>query len=886
MSKKIKLIFAILLFIAVGLMAKFALAADFGLNEVSSTINLSQADPRVIIARIIQIALTFLGVIALVLIIYAGFLWMTSGGEEEKIEQAKRILKNAIIGIIIILSAWAVTTFILNRLLDAFGAGNNGYTPTTTIIDTGLGAMGACTVETTYPESNQKDVARNSSIMITFKEEIKLDSVCLDNNSIPCTCGEASCNKINPETIRVYESDLGDACSDTCPTPSTNVTDVLVTIASGNKILILTPLSPLGSPDINTWYTVRITKDFKKVDGSSMFQYCGSNELRWGFEVSTNLDLTPPIVNLGGIFPQPDNDEDIQGEVASAQAATGAITVNDCPQIYSSAQVIQITPNDSTVELDYRGAVSKFTVSVPADAPNKAQLFDDRNSLLGVTDWTSEGVATFSGYLSIQTNNPQAGNLWEISIQPEQLADTLTVDTTIYTFAATSQNNNIFVDVANCNEEQQAMAIQAKLSGNPAVDVLRSNRKVILTAKIAGKGGNDIAINTTNPTDLRIDDMAGGVDQQIINQIRDKKDNPMNSVIQINFNEAINPVTVSGMSDDVSQYIRVLNANVGSAGDGTPCVTNSDCLSYSCENNVCQGDYLSGKFLVSNAYRTVEFISDDECGVNGCGEKIYCLPANSHLNVELMAANFNTCETDGDCLSFSPYKNCSFTPLGYKTCQDHNNRNYPAANLNNLDGIIDAAINSLDGNRDVYADGPIDFFSDNYQTEVSKKDKYKFSFYVNDQIALDPPQITAVNPIQGQNEVSLVDPMEISFNSLMMNSSLRTGSTIINNGTSTFEHKLINLRSAATEPLGYWIINENKDVNPLDGVPDLTITQIKHSLFSESVSYKSQVGSGVKDIYQNCFKPSAGPNCLVTDETPSCCFGVETSILGSDGNCE
>jgi len=48
-------------------------------------------------------------------------------------------------------------------------------------------------------------------------------------------------------------------------------------------------------------------------------------------------------------------------------------------------------------------------------------------------------------------------------------------------------------------------------------------------------------------------------------------------------------------------------------------------------------------------------------------------------------------------------------------------------------------------------------------------------------------------------------------------------------------------------------------VNTADGIVDISNAFIKHSKFYESTSYRSQVGSGVKDIYQNCFKPSAGP---------------------------
>ncbi len=69
------------------------------------------ADIRVTAAKIINIVLEFLGIIFLGLTIYAGFLYMTAGGNEENTQKAKDMLRNAIIGLIIILSAWAITRF-------------------------------------------------------------------------------------------------------------------------------------------------------------------------------------------------------------------------------------------------------------------------------------------------------------------------------------------------------------------------------------------------------------------------------------------------------------------------------------------------------------------------------------------------------------------------------------------------------------------------------------------------------------------------------------------------------------------------------------------------------------------------------------------------------
>jgi len=76
-------------------------------------------DPRVIAATIINVFLGFLGIVAVVLIIWAGFTWMTAGGNEEKIEKAQKTLSAAIIGLIIILAAWGIASFITDSLVDA-----------------------------------------------------------------------------------------------------------------------------------------------------------------------------------------------------------------------------------------------------------------------------------------------------------------------------------------------------------------------------------------------------------------------------------------------------------------------------------------------------------------------------------------------------------------------------------------------------------------------------------------------------------------------------------------------------------------------------------------------------------------------------------------------
>ncbi len=115
----------------------------------------------------------------------------------------------------------------------------------------------------------------------------------------------------------------------------------------------------------------------------------------------------------------------------------------------------------------------------------------------------------------------------------------------------------------------------------------------------------------------------------------------------------------------------------------------------------------------------------------------------------------------------------------------------------------------------------------------------------------------------------------------MMKSSLKTGSTVIRSGNQNFTHRRVNLWGSAPYPLGYWINSEDIDLNqalnlPLDGL-DETHLYINHSLFADSMSHKAEVGSGVKNIYQNCFKPSASNDCNANSSNPTCCNNVATS---------
>ncbi len=78
-------------------------------------------DPRVTVGLIISSVLRLLGTIVLGLIVYAGFLWVTAAGKEEQVGTAKKILKNAVIGLVIIFSSYTITIFVVSTALGGQG---------------------------------------------------------------------------------------------------------------------------------------------------------------------------------------------------------------------------------------------------------------------------------------------------------------------------------------------------------------------------------------------------------------------------------------------------------------------------------------------------------------------------------------------------------------------------------------------------------------------------------------------------------------------------------------------------------------------------------------------------------------------------------------------
>ena len=136
---KYKVVFIVIFTLAFGMMMAPVVDAQdadtFGLAPIAGTaenpgiaLGGDGTDEGLIetITQLINVALSLLGIIAVVVILIGGFKWMTAGGNDEQVGEARKWIFSGIIGLAIIMSAWAIANFVIEELGKATGA--DGYT--------------------------------------------------------------------------------------------------------------------------------------------------------------------------------------------------------------------------------------------------------------------------------------------------------------------------------------------------------------------------------------------------------------------------------------------------------------------------------------------------------------------------------------------------------------------------------------------------------------------------------------------------------------------------------------------------------------------------------------------------------------------------------------
>ena len=320
----LKFLVALVLLVGGFLFVQNVFAQDLGTDVVGKNIALSANDPRIIAAKIVRVALGFLGIIAVCIVLYGGFLWMTSAGNEETIGKAKKVLINGLIGLIIILMAFGITQFVLNSLLGRVGAGVGGGSGPP-LIGRYSGALGNGIIESHYPPRGGTGIPRNTKIIVTFKEKMLLESIIegYDDKDTPID--------INDDTVKVRDVDVKVVPPVTeprtsppiLPLKSTNVRifksregetgrggehgeeivqnylssdQVKVTFTPDLKNFVFDPIGLLGSPTENMGYRVALKPGIKKANDDDAFLGAFRDGYAWDFEVSTIIDTTPPQV--------------------------------------------------------------------------------------------------------------------------------------------------------------------------------------------------------------------------------------------------------------------------------------------------------------------------------------------------------------------------------------------------------------------------------------------------------------------------------------------------------------------------------------------------------------------------------------------------------------
>jgi hypothetical protein len=98
--------------------------AKSGLNAAAGDL-LGRGDLITTAGTIIQVVLGFLGIIFVILVLYAGFIRMTAQGDAAKVKKSTDIITGAVVGLIIIFTSYIVTTYVIDKITTVASSGSD-----------------------------------------------------------------------------------------------------------------------------------------------------------------------------------------------------------------------------------------------------------------------------------------------------------------------------------------------------------------------------------------------------------------------------------------------------------------------------------------------------------------------------------------------------------------------------------------------------------------------------------------------------------------------------------------------------------------------------------------------------------------------------------------
>ncbi|MFB6225795.1 MAG: hypothetical protein ABEJ02_00405, partial [Candidatus Paceibacteria bacterium] len=303
-----------------------------------------------------------------------------------------------------------------------------------------------------------------------------------------------------------------------------------------------------------------------------------------------------------------------------------------------------------------------------------------------------------------------------------------------------------------------------------------------------------------------------------------------NSIIQINFSEPVDPTMVQGQV-------------TSSPGSFENIVFDNQAIS----------DGISGEWKITNGYRTVEFIPDNKCGRNSCGDPMYC------LNIDCKQGN-KSCSQD-------------MTTLVRTANLLNPNASWEAIPFS---GVMDMAGNALDGDGDgdrkeqqnrhkpPQSNQP----SQGFTQQETNPNNFHWDYTVKNEIDRRIPYIQKVNPMVDEDNIAPDTSQKIYFSMPMQYSSM-SGIELTEHSTSTAnKNKRPTIPGSGGKKLpSIWYgtnsINTTTGVIVKGNMTTGTITTVEHREFGPNdmdLFYITSVSTSVKGINQNCVYPGLGPD--------------------------
>ena len=407
MFKKQKFILFAIAFLAVFSITVSVSAQTYGL-EYSSILELGTRGLKSMVFTIINVILSFLGVLAVTLILYGGFLWMTSGGVQEKVNKAKRVLISAVIGMALILFSYAIAQFIMKSLTDITGSGSSlAGSPCDCILELGNCAAGGCLmcqntavpgvctwqpditltcpgcpVATNFtaqsfspPNGHPNPTIRNAAVRVLFSQNV---GGVVDSNS-----------------FIVHNDDLG--------------VDVAGISITAGKRIEFTPNTPCPAPNA-AWKC---------------------------FDANTNFTITVSSLAGSGILRIGD----------SMQLTCNAIT--PCTASFSVGDIID-TQNPANLDLNVSG-------NLCIDSPNNLTASADDDSGIAIFDFSDDHIFSFTDNAPVcdgaTPNNCVGAAIWMPAAANGYIADnnyTLAVQATDLDSNSISASKSVKLRQAHC----------------------------------------------------------------------------------------------------------------------------------------------------------------------------------------------------------------------------------------------------------------------------------------------------------------------------------------------------------------------------------------------------------------------------------------------------